>query len=180
MEDSTDEELSLRPKQRAKPSPEEIKKSLESEFLSPPTTFSADWLNKLQHRWDEQIDYTQVCQLAPTQSRTVTRFMREGLDGRVTGYREVTIPASSATAKNSTSLMRRPADKADFIRGAAGYLPFTPGGLDPLDEIDKYEQEARRRDEQEQPSKKSQGLDRIINFGDHDGLLEIPPGFTGA
>ena len=53
---------------------------------------------------------------------TIIRFIREGLDGRVTGYREVTVPANSATAKNSTSLLRKPANRADFVRGAAATI----------------------------------------------------------
>ncbi len=162
---------------RTKPSLEEVKAALESEFLSPPTSFSADWLSKLQHRWDEQIDYSEITQLAPTQSRTVTRFTREGLEGRVTGYKEVTVPASSATAKNSTSILRRPANRADFVRGAAGFFPFAPGGLDGVDAIQAYEEESMLETES-RPQKKSGGLDRIINFSSGDGLLEVPPGFS--
>src|ERR1700750_87240 len=115
--------------------PDQIKDELEKQFLLPPTTFSPEWLNKLQQRWDYQSsNYTELCRLAPTQSRTVTRFTREGLEGRVTGYRQVTVPASSATAKNSTSLLRRPANRVDFVRGAAGFFPFAPGGLDGVDQ----------------------------------------------
>ena len=162
---------------RTKPSLDEIKAGLEWEFLSPPTSFSAEWLNKLQHRWDEQVDYTEITQLTPTQSRTVTRFTREGLEGRVTGYKEVTVPASSATAKNSTSILRRPANRADFVRGAAGFFPFAPGGLDGVDAIQAFEDEETL--EAEAPThKRSEGLTRIINFGSSDGLLEIPPGFS--
>ncbi|EWC44211.1 hypothetical protein DRE_06956 [Drechslerella stenobrocha 248] len=63
-------------------------------------------------------------------TRTVIRFTREGLEGRVTGYKEVSVPAQSTTAKNSTSLLRKPGTKADFVRGKAGFFPFSPGGLD--------------------------------------------------
>jgi antiviral helicase SKI2 len=160
-------------------SPEQIKEDLEKEFLSPPSTFNPEWLNKLQERWDYQTpDYTDLCQMAPTQTRTVTRFTREGLEGKVTGYKQVTVPASSATAKNSTSLLRRPANRADFVRGAAGYFPFAPGGLDGVDAIQAYEDQTRLDEENRTVKKKSGGLDRIINFGGENGLLEIPPGFT--
>lgn len=158
-------------------STEEIKRSLEAEFLSPPSTFSADWLNKLQQRWDYQTEYTELCQVAPTQTRTITRFTREGLEGRVTGYREVTVPASSATAKNSTSLLRRPANRTDFVRGAAGFFPFTPGGLDGVDAIQAYEDQATL-DDGSRKTPKSHGLDRIIHFGAEGSLLAVPPGFT--
>lgn len=160
-----------------KKTPEEIIKELEDEFLTPPTTFSAEWLNKLQQRWDYQTDCTELCQVAPTQTRTITRFTREGLEGRVTGYKEVTVPASSATAKNSTSILRKPANRADFVRGAAGFFPFAPGGLDGVDAIQAYEDQARI-EESDRVARQKHGLDRIINFGTEDGLLSIPPGFV--
>lgn len=122
------------------------------------------------------IDYQDIFEVAPTQTRTIIRFNREGLEGRVTGYHEVTIPASSATAKNSTSLLRRPAARADFVRGAAGFFPFAPGGLDGVEAIAEMESEMQANEQQRGLGK--QGLDRIINFGTEGGLLEIPPGFT--
>lgn len=158
-------------------SPGEIKQALENEFLSPPTHFSTTWLNKLQQRWQYQSDPTEICQLAPTQTRTITRFTREGLDGRVTGYKEVTVPATSANAKNSTSLLRRPANKADFVRGAAGFFPFAPGGLDGVDAIQAYEDQSLLEESDRKAGRKD-GLNRVINFGTEDGLLTIPPGFT--
>ena len=90
--------------------------------------------NPTNRRWDTPADYTDLFTLAPTQSRTITRFTREGLEGRVTGYREVTVPANSSTAKNSTSLLRKPANRADFVRGAAGFFPFAPGGLEGVEQ----------------------------------------------
>lgn len=159
------------------PAPSEIKESLEKEFLSPPKAFNHAWLNKLQQRWDSQFDCTDLCELAPTQTRTITRFTREGLEGRVAGYKEVTVPASSATAKNSTSLLRRPANRAEFVRGAAGFFPFAPGGLDGIDAIEAFEDQARIV-EQPTGSAERDGLNRIINFGPGEGFLEVAPGFT--
>lgn len=122
-------------------------------------------------------DYTDLFEIAPTQTRTIIRFTREGLEGRVTGYHEVTVPAGSATAKNSTSLLRRPAGRADFVRGAAGFFPFAPGGLDGVEAIAEMESGAVAPEHQ-RPGGKPSGLDRIINFGTEDGLLQIPPGFS--
>jgi len=34
------------------------------------------------------------------------------------------------TGKNSTSLLRKPGAKEDFVRGRTGQFPFSPGGLD--------------------------------------------------
>lgn len=108
----------------------------------------------------------------------MTRFTREGLEGRVTGYQEVTVPAASATAKNSTSLLRRPAGRAEFVRGAAGFFPFAPGGLDAIEALAAMEADAHVT-EQSSNGKQS-GLDRIINFGTEGGLLTTPPGFDSG
>lgn len=116
-------------------------------------------------------------ELAPTQSRSIIRFTREGLEGRVTGYKEVTLPASSATAKNSTSLLRKPANRADFVRGAAGFFPFAPGGLDDVDAIANLEDESLQ--EISRAGKpRTQALDRVIDIRSEQGLLEVPPGFS--
>ena len=115
--------------------------------------------------------------MAPTQTRTITRFTREGLEGRVTGYREVTVPSSSATAKNSTSLLRKPANRADFVRGAAGFFPFIPGGLDGVQAVADLEDQALQASERASGVKPN-SLDRIIAFGTEGGLLEVAPGFS--
>ncbi|ERF76723.1 hypothetical protein EPUS_02262 [Endocarpon pusillum Z07020] len=166
-----------KPRKKPFPSSATLKEELEAEFLTPPTSFSAQWLNKLQRRWDAPTNYADICEFAPTQTRTILRFTREGLEGRVIGYKEVTVPASSATAKNSTSILRRPANRADLVRGAAGFFPFTPGGLDGIDAIDAVEREAQLEDDK-RASTKGSALDRIISFGTEGGLLEIAPGFS--
>ena len=63
------------------------------------------------------------------------------------------------TSKNSTSLLRKPTGKEDFVRGRTGQFPFSPGGL----EINA-----------------SQGQDRYrINEKTQLGPLpSLPPGFT--
>ncbi|KAI9793137.1 MAG: hypothetical protein M1833_000822 [Piccolia ochrophora] len=167
-----------RPRKRTKKSQDEIKHDLEEEFLTPPTKFTPKWLNKLQQRWDAPVDYTTLQDLAPTQTRTVIRFTREGLEGRVTGYKEVTVPASSATAKNSTSLLRKPANRADFVRGAAGQFPFAPGGLEGVEAAAALDDAVIRREEEQERIGSGDGLSRIINFGKEGGLLEIAPGFS--
>lgn len=37
-----------RPRKRVKQDPEDLKRELEKKFLIPPTSFSTEWLNKLQ------------------------------------------------------------------------------------------------------------------------------------
>ena len=167
-----------RPRKRTRLSKESLKADLERDFLTPSTTFSTAWLNKLQHRWPTPSRPTELFALAPTQTRTITRFNREGLEGRVTGYREITIPAASATAKNSTSILRKPANRADFVRGAAGFFPFTPGGLDGVEAVARAEEEEAMRLAGEEGAEGRGGLERIIAFGTEGGLLEVPPGFA--
>lgn len=116
-------------------------------------------------RWDDPPDYVSLMGLAPTMSRTVIRFTREGLEGRVTGYKEVTVPAHSITAKNSTSLLRKPASRADFVRGKAGFFPFSPGGID----IGSVNERAEELELQEALAEERIG---------RDGLLRIAPGLS--
>lgn len=157
--------------------PDAVKHELEDTFLKPPKSFSAEWLNRLQQRWDVPTNYTDVYEMAPTQTRTIIRFTREGLEGKVTGYKEVTVPANSATAKNSTSLLRKPANRADFVRGAAGFFPFAPGGLDGVQAIADLEEEALKQG-QMPGATRSSNLERVISVSSKGGLLEVPPGFS--
>ena len=166
-----------RPPKRQRKTKEAIKQELEAEFLTPSRSFSTQWLNQLQQRWEAPTNYRSLFQIAPTQTRTIIRFTREGLEGRVTGYKEVTVPANSATAKNSTSLLRKPANRAEFVRGAAGFFPFAPGGLDGVEAVAAIEDEAILQQEYA-GSKKTGGLERVINFSAEGGLLDVPPGFT--
>jgi antiviral helicase SKI2 len=165
------------PRKRLRKSPDEVKSKLEEDFLTPSTSFSPAWLDRLQQRWDAPANYNELFTLAPTQTRTIIRFTREGLEGRVTGYKEVTVPANSATAKNSTSLLRKPANRADFVRGAAGFYPFAPGGLDAVEATAAFEDELLAQNRNASGAGKNNKLDRIINFAAEGGLLEVPPGF---
>ncbi|KAL8714998.1 MAG: hypothetical protein Q9220_000955 [cf. Caloplaca sp. 1 TL-2023] len=157
---------------------EDILGELETSFLRPFTAFDNVWLNKLQQRWEVPTNLQDLFELAPTQTRSVIRFTREGLEGRVTGYKEVTVPSRSATAKNSTSFQRKPANKADFVRGAAGFFPFVPGGLDADESILGFEDDNSQDDTPSVTVAKTGILDRVINIGSETRLLEIPPGFT--
>lgn len=167
-----------KPRKRIRKSPQEVKADLESQFLTPSTSFSPEWLDRLQQRWDTPTNYNELFAIGPTQTRTIIRFTREGLEGRVTGYNEVTVPANSATAKNSTSLLRKPANRADFVRGAAGYYPFAPGGLDAVEATAALEDELIQKQQDTDGSRKSEKLNKIINFAAEGGLLEVPPGFS--
>lgn len=159
---------------KSRQDPEALKRQLEDKFLTPSHEFSIEWLNRLQQRWDFETDYTSLFKIAPPQTRTVTRFLRQGLEGRVTGYKNVTVPSNRATAKNSTSLLRKPANRVDFVRGAAGFFPFAPGGLEGIEATAALEDQIHAGDAPEEGAKANK-LDRVIQLGE-GGLLRIAPG----
>ncbi|OAA35399.1 DEAD/DEAH box RNA helicase [Metarhizium rileyi] len=152
---------------------ETLKRQLEDKFLTPSRKFPIEWLNRLQQRWDFETEYTSLFKLAPPQTRTVTRFQRHGLEGRVTGYKSVTVSSNSATAKNSTSLLRKPANRADFVRGAAGFFPFAPGGLEGIEATAALEDQVHGGGIE--AASRANKLDRVIQLGE-GGLLRIAPG----
>ncbi|KAL6797823.1 DSHCT domain-containing protein [Trichoderma sp. SZMC 28013] len=156
--------------------PQELKQRLENELLMPSPEFSVEWLDRLQQRWDFEADYTALFKIAPPQTRTLTRFLRHGLEGRVTGYKNVTVPMSGATAKNSTSLLRKPASRADFVRGAAGFFPFAPGGLEGIEATAALEDQIHGGVTGADDAAAGSKLERVIQLGDEGGLLQTAPG----
>lgn len=158
--------------------PEELKRRLEDELLMPSSQFSVEWLDRLQQRWDFETDYTSLFKIAPPQTRTVTRFLRHGLEGRVTGYKNVTVPISGATAKNSTSLLRKPANRADFVRGAAGFFPFAPGGLEGIEATAALEDQIHAGTAAVDDAAGGNKLEKVIQLGGEGGLLQTAPGMA--
>ncbi|UKZ60950.1 uncharacterized protein TrAtP1_002222 [Trichoderma atroviride] len=163
-------------KKRRLQDPEELKRRLEDELLMPSSQFSVEWLDRLQQRWDFETDYTSLFKIAPPQTRTLTRFLRHGLEGRVTGYKNVTVPISGATAKNSTSLLRKPANRADFVRGAAGFFPFAPGGLEGIEATAALEDQIHAGTAAVDDAAGGNKLEKVIQLGGEGGLLQTAPG----
>lgn len=87
----------------------------------------------------------------------------------------MTVSANSDTAKNSTSLLRKPAGKVDFVRGGAGFFPFAPGGLESVEAAAALEDQARRAAGYTDGSRSTKKLERVITLGE-GGLLEVAPG----
>ena len=50
--------------------------------------------------------------------------------GRVLGFKEVRVKDAGTTAKNSTSLRRKPGPPDESTRGCSNNYPFWPGGFD--------------------------------------------------
>ena len=102
---------------------------------------------------------------------TTLEFQMAGLEGRITGYKEVLRNASAyLSASTSTSMAREPAtyDAKGFVRGKSGQFPFAPGGLDSTTIA---------------PGDAGQAFDDIVsgveksNALGRGGIKTIPPGF---
>jgi antiviral helicase SKI2 len=61
------------------------------------------------------------------------------------------------------------------VRGAAGFFPFAPGGLEGIEVAALLDEQVIRSEIA--PSTGPSKLERIINFSSEGALLEIPPGF---
>lgn len=145
------------------PTAHQVRHEITERFLTPRQRFPQDWLQKSQVTWTDEPDYARWLPLEPSQSRTRIEFVRTGLDGLITGYKEVIAPGADITAKNSTSLLRKPAPMSSFVRGKAGQYPFAPGGLEAaikgdLDDL-------------------AENLDETLRL-QPEALLSIPPGFS--
>ncbi|KAG9101216.1 hypothetical protein FRC07_010336, partial [Ceratobasidium sp. 392] len=112
------------------PTKEEIHKAIEKEYLTPRTTLPKHWLPTYQIHWKDELVLSDLLTFERLPAPTKLVFERAGLDGRIVGYKEVTVPRDRPTAHTSSSLLRAPGAVADFIRGHSGNIPFKPGGLD--------------------------------------------------
>lgn len=63
----------------------------------------------------------------------------------------------------------------NLVRGAAGFLPFVPAGLDGIQETLSFEDTLFT--EGRPPGLVKKSLDRVVEFGAQGGLLQVPPGF---
>lgn len=81
--------------------------------------------------WTREPDLGSLLFVEPFAPATTLNFTSSGLDGRITGYQEVSNARGALlSAKASTSLQREPANIQNFVRGSSSHVPFRPGGLD--------------------------------------------------
>ncbi|KAF9116492.1 hypothetical protein BGX27_002164 [Mortierella sp. AM989] len=168
---------------------EQIKQDIEQEHLFPSNTFSTEWLNKCQEIFDRDQEFTTLLSMDPSPAESTIALEPHNVYGVRGGYYEKnlrsthivgsnTIASTSImTAKNSTSFARAPGKRTDFVRGKAGYFPFTPGGLDP-DEIKgvsilEAEKNALGMEDVDIARSIVEGLSL-----ESEGLLTTPPGFS--
>ena len=62
------------------------------------------------------------------------------------------------------------------MRGAAGFFPFAPGGLEGVEAAAALEEQAMKASGTTVSS--ASKLERVINFSSEGGLLEVAPGFS--
>ncbi|KAF9362084.1 hypothetical protein BGX26_004169 [Mortierella sp. AD094] len=168
---------------------EQIKQDIEQEHLFPSNTFSTEWLNKCQEIFDRDQEFTTLLSMDPSPAESTIALEPHNVYGVRGGYYEKNLrtthlvgtnavaSTSVMTAKNSTSFSRAPGKRTDFVRGKAGYFPFTPGGLD-NDEIKgasilEAEKNALGMDDVDIARTIVEGLSL-----ESEGLLTKPPGFN--
>ncbi|CAG8493534.1 2694_t:CDS:10 [Acaulospora colombiana] len=145
---------------------EEVHQELKERFLTPGTSFPVSWLSK---SWERDPDFASLASLEPSKSRVSIEILRERRDGTITGYKEagylstVVVGESKLTPQNSTSFLREPGSRSDFVRGKSNHFPFAPGGLESEVLLDREDQTLK-------------DIDEALNF-DEDEILSIPPGF---
>ncbi|KAI0361085.1 antiviral helicase [Trametes cingulata] len=151
----------------ALPSREKVHRQIEQDLLLPKESLPDHWLPTYQIHWEDKLCIPSLLRYEPSPPPTSLSFIRTGLQGRVTGYAEVSNPRIS-TGLTSTALDRAPGPSRNFVRGKAGYVPFWPGGLDNLkqasDLVDLQEGSSRLRTA-------APGLSRGLKFG-KDGEID--------
>ncbi|TFK94989.1 antiviral helicase [Polyporus arcularius HHB13444] len=117
------------------PSRDEVHRQIEEHLLLPNSTLPDHWLPTYQIHWETKLSIPSLLKFEPSPPPTSLAFVRTGLQGRVTGYNEVSNPRVS-TGLTSSALDRAPGPSRNFVRGKSGYVPFLPGGLDSLKPVD--------------------------------------------
>lgn len=165
----------------------QIQEEIERDHLLPSHTFSTAWLNKCQEHFDRDPEFNTLLAMEPAPEMSTLALEPQDIRGtQKRGYYEKCFlatdvtgnlaSASVMTAKNSTSFSRAPAKRSDFVRGKAGYFPFTPGGLDPEEikgvDVLEAEKEALGMEDIDVARSVIEGL----SLG--EDLLTVPPGFA--
>lgn len=143
--------------------------------------------------WNRPPALRDLLHVQPTFPTTSLEFKSTGLNGTITGYKEVSQASAPRTAFNSTSLERQPSSYVgSFVRGKSSYFPFRPGGL--TDVVLDLEEEVgleEMAEGMEKAFEKGRGAFKRgpwIARGDGEltsrcgdrpgGIRTIPPGFT--
>lgn len=119
--------------------PEELSKlvEVENDFLTPSPNFSRQWLDKLHPKISLNPSELapQVPQLPLHDPRVRVHLERSGLEGRINSIKLLPVAFQSISPASGMSLSRSMGSQKNVIRGKAGQMPFTPGGLDISDTV---------------------------------------------
>ncbi|KNE68940.1 hypothetical protein AMAG_13573, partial [Allomyces macrogynus ATCC 38327] len=110
--------------------PHDLTKELEAEFLTPPRTLPSHVVTAAQALHVDALPPLAFLQLDAIPTALGVELERDVFTGEVIGVHETITDAAGMTAKNSSSFQRVLAPARRFVRGQAGNVPFTPGGLD--------------------------------------------------
>jgi hypothetical protein len=80
--------------------------------------------------WDRTPEPKRLLHAQFSPLSTTLKVERDFTTGRVLGFKEVRLKDAGTTAKNSTSLLRKPGPPDEFTRGCSNNYPFWPGGFD--------------------------------------------------
>ncbi|ODV91202.1 hypothetical protein CANCADRAFT_16251, partial [Tortispora caseinolytica NRRL Y-17796] len=116
---------------RFAPSIEEYIQGLNNDYLEPPKNLANEWLSKLfVSPLSNLDDLAAQCASVPEISQpSIWKFIRRGIEGRIVGYEEATIPRTQMGANLSLTRPINSTDTRSYVKGKAGALPFAPGGL---------------------------------------------------
>ncbi|KAG0228083.1 hypothetical protein BGW42_002433 [Actinomortierella wolfii] len=163
---------------------QEIKQQAERDHLLPSNIPSHQWLDKSQEFFDRDRDYSTLLLAEPSPASIALEMTRRDVRGDIGGYRErslraATTSATSAvlTSKNSTSFSRAPGKRSEFVRGKAGFFPFTPGGLDKEELKNPSALEKEKEELGLEEVDLVHTLEKELSIGSDERLLTVPPGF---
>lgn len=149
---------------------------ISNRFLSLSNTLDWNLLDELQSvpdldfmegRTGTGYDYASFANAPDPISRTSYHFQRLGIEGKISGYKELVNleEIENANASNSLSITRKIDHRGNMIKGSTNQLPFTPGGL-----VDEAVDENVNVD-----NAKAEYTMKLLNR-DQFGLFNIPPG----
>lgn len=108
------------------------KAEIEKEFLTPSPNFSTKWLDRLHPKIP--LNPTELAPQVPEpplhDPRVRVHLERSGLEGRINSIKLLPVAFQSISSASGMSLSRRMGSQKNAVRGKAGQMPFTPGGLD--------------------------------------------------
>ncbi|KAK5668535.1 Antiviral helicase ski2 [Batrachochytrium dendrobatidis] len=145
-----------------------LRADLENAYLKPKPVIPDDLLDSCQRYWERNIEVENLLEVSEhTRFRTTLSLSRSLITGMASmaDYTEVLVDDIDLNSKNSSLLQRDPAAHSDFVRGKSTSMPFVPGGLPTVVNLESVQHNGRELWD----------VDELLDFSGE--LLSIPPGF---